>query len=79
MTAAARKMVPLLVAIMAWAFSTYLIIKGLKKIWKFEFHEAALIGLVIAVIVYLIIKPRISKRAATLTNRSIAVRSGPDI
>jgi len=68
MTAAARKMVPLLVAIMAWAFSTYLIIKGLKKIWKFEFHEAALIGLVIAVIVYLIIKPRISKRAATLQN-----------
>ena len=68
MSAAARKMVPLLVATMAWAFSTYLILKGLKKIWKFEFHEAALIGLAIAVVAYFIIKPRIYKRANNLQN-----------
>jgi PiT family inorganic phosphate transporter len=68
MTAAARKMVPLLVSLMAWAFSTYLILKGLKKIWKFEFLEAALIGLAIAVVVYFIVKPRINKRATTLKN-----------
>jgi len=68
MTAAARKMVPLLVSLMAWAFSTYLILKGLKKIWKFEFLEAALIGLAIAMVVYFIVKPRINKRATTLKN-----------
>lgn len=68
MTAAARKMVPLLVALMAWAFSTYLVIKGLKRIWKFEFYEAALIGFVIAIVVYFIIKPLIEKRANTLKN-----------
>jgi len=68
MTAAARKMVPLLVALMAWAFSTYLIIKGLKQIWKFNFHEAALIGLAIAVAVYFIVKPRINRRAQSLKN-----------
>jgi len=68
MTAAARKMVPLLVALMAWAFSTYLILKGLKKIWKFEFFEAALIGFVIAIVVYLVIKPVIIKRANSLKN-----------
>jgi PiT family inorganic phosphate transporter len=68
MTAAARKMVPVLVAIMAWAFSTYLIIKGLKHIWKFEFHEAALIGLAIAVVVYFIVQPGINKSANKLKN-----------
>ena len=68
MTAAARKMVPLLVALMAWAFSTYLVIKGLKRIWKFEFYEAALIGFVIAIAVYFIIKPIIIKRANSLQN-----------
>lgn len=68
MTAAARKMVPLLVALMAWAFSTYLILKGLKKIWKFEFHEAALIGFIIAIVVYFVIKPLIGKQAIKLKN-----------
>lgn len=68
MTAAARKMVPLLVALMAWAFSTYLVIKGLKRIWKFEFHEAALIGLAIAIAVYFVIKPFIINRANRLKN-----------
>jgi len=68
MTAAASKMVPLLVALMAWAFSTYLIIKGLKKIWKFEFYEAALIGFVIAIVVYFVVKPLIYKQANKLKN-----------
>mgnify|MGYP001813557085 CR=1 FL=1 len=31
MLAAAKKVVPLLLAVMAWSFSTYLILKGLKK------------------------------------------------
>ncbi len=31
--AAARKWVPIFVAIMSWAFVTYLTLKGLKKIW----------------------------------------------
>jgi len=56
------------VALMAWAFSTYLILKGLKKIWKFEFHEAALIGFIIAIVVYFVIKPLISKQANKLKN-----------
>lgn len=31
--AAMRKVIPIYVAIMAWAFATYLTLKGLKKIW----------------------------------------------
>ncbi|MDJ0740878.1 MAG: inorganic phosphate transporter [Gammaproteobacteria bacterium] len=57
MKVAAQKMVPLLVAIMAWAFSTYLILKGLKRLWKLEFGVAALLGLAIAIGIYLLVRP----------------------
>jgi inorganic phosphate transporter, PiT family len=70
---AARKMVPLLVALMAWAFSTYLIVKGLKKIWKVEFFEATLIGLVIAAVIYIIIRPMISNKANELDNDKASI------
>ncbi len=66
---AAQKVVPILLAIMAWAFSTYLILKGLKKLWKFDFITASLIGLAIAVVIYLITKPRIKVSAAKLQNK----------
>lgn len=68
MRAAAQRMVPLLVAIMTWAFSTYLILKGLKKIWKVEFLPAVGLGLVIAIVIYFIVRPRISKQADSLSN-----------
>ncbi|MDX1738530.1 MAG: inorganic phosphate transporter, partial [Alphaproteobacteria bacterium] len=41
---AARRWVPVLIAIMAWAFSTYLIMKGLKKLVKVDFEMALAIG-----------------------------------
>lgn len=66
--AAAAKMVPVYVAFMAWAFSTYLILKGLKKIIKIEFLMASLIGLLIAGAVYLLAKSLITKRCAELEN-----------
>ena len=34
---AAKRMVPILVSLMVLAFSTYLALKGLKKIWKIDF------------------------------------------
>ena len=45
---AANRMVPLLVAVMAWSFGTYLMLKGVKHIWEVSFGMAALIGLAIA-------------------------------
>lgn len=36
-TVSASRMVPIYVGIMAWAFSTYLILKGLKHLWKVPF------------------------------------------
>jgi PiT family inorganic phosphate transporter len=68
MLAAARRMVPLLVAIMTLAFSTYLILKGLKKIWKVEFPVALMIGFGIAIAIYLIARPWIASHSRNLTN-----------
>ncbi len=75
MVASAKKMVPILVSIMVWAFSTYLILKGLKKVWKTDFMTAAAVGLIIASIVYLTVKPMIARQAERLENSKASVNS----
>jgi len=71
--AAARRVVPLLVAVMAWAFSTYLVLKGLKKIWKTDFGTALLIGLAIAVGIYLLVRPLIRRSTRDMDNDKAAI------
>ncbi len=66
--AAAKRMVPYFIALMTWAFGTYLIMKGLKKIWKFDIIEAGLIGLGISVAVFFFVKPLVNRKADTLEN-----------
>lgn len=80
--AAARKWVPVFVAIMSWAFVTYLTLKGLKKIWpsivdvlvflpdakKPSFLIAAIFGLIVAGVVYIILKRTVGNRATNLHN-----------
>ncbi len=68
MNLAAKKAVPFMVAFMAWMFSTYLILKGLKKLYKFDFLTALGMGLAIAIFVYIIAKPLIKNLAAKLSN-----------
>ena len=79
---AAVKWVPVYVAIMSWAFVTYLTLKGLKKVWpsivdiliflpdtkKPTFLVAAIFGLIIAAIVYVIVKTVIAKKASSMEN-----------
>ena len=65
---AAQKIIPVLVAIMAWAFSVYLILKGLKKLWAVDFITASIIGLGIALAVMFIARPLIKKASTRLTN-----------
>ncbi|QOP46253.1 inorganic phosphate transporter [Sulfurimonas paralvinellae] len=76
---AAKEYVPIFVALMSWAFITYLVIKGLKKIWpqiieivntiplisleitkKPSFVTALIIGAVIGVVIYFILKRKLS-------------------
>jgi len=74
--------VPVFVAIMSWAFVTYLTLKGLKKIWPHivdiliflpqskqpSFTVAAILGLIVAIVVYFIVKKAVLTKAARIKN-----------
>lgn len=80
--AAAKKIVPILVSLMAAAFITYLTVKGLKKVWpvivdtlsflpqtkKPTFIVALLFGLIGAMITFVVVKPKISKKIMGMEN-----------
>ncbi|MCB1472900.1 MAG: inorganic phosphate transporter [Rhodobiaceae bacterium] len=63
---AARRMVPLLIAVMVWAFVTYLAMKGLKHIWKVGIVTAGGIGLVAAAAAFGLVRVRIGQVFASL-------------
>ncbi len=65
---AAKKWVPIYIAIMSWAFASYLIVKGLKHLVKVPLPLAIVIGALIAIGIYLFVKPLIEKKANTLPN-----------
>jgi PiT family inorganic phosphate transporter len=75
MLQAARRMVPVLMGIMALAFASYLALKGLKKIWKLDVSTALMIGAGVAVFIYAISKPWVKRRSEKLTNDKAAVNS----
>lgn len=86
---AAKKWVPIYVAIMSWAFVTYLTLKGLKKVWptvvdfvgflpdekKPSFMVAALLGVAVALIIYLLVRRSVSKASGSLENSRKSVNS----
>ena len=79
---AAVKWVPVFVAVMSWAFVTYLTLKGLKKVWptivdiliflpdtkKPTFVVAAIFGLIVAAIVYFVVRTTITRKASSIEN-----------
>ncbi|MFK5894216.1 MAG: inorganic phosphate transporter [Pseudomonadota bacterium] len=68
MLVAARKVVPFLIAAMVWAFTSYLMLKALNKIWKIDFISTLSMGLVLAIIIYFFVKPMIAKASKKLRN-----------
>ncbi|OUR65832.1 inorganic phosphate transporter [Methylophaga sp. 42_25_T18] len=89
---ASYKWVPVYVAIMSWAFVTYLVLKGLKKIWpsligmvndmtfftievtkKPTFTTAAIMGVVVAVVVFFWIKKSLKGKLSKLQNNRASV------
>ncbi len=66
MIAAARKVVPLLIGAMAWAFTTYLIMKGLKKLFKVDFLFALGLGFAVAVVIVFLVRPLIARASKGL-------------
>lgn len=65
---AARKFVPGLVALMAWAFSSYLLLKGLTQLWNPGAPTAFGLSLLIAAAVYQFTRKRINAKAKILPN-----------
>ncbi len=73
--AAARRWVPLLVAIMAGAFAYYLSVKGLKRVWHPSQVTTAMIGLVCFAITWLVMRPLIWRQSAGMENRNQSLRT----
>ncbi len=71
--AAAVQMVPVLVGLMVWMFSTYLILKGLKQLVEVEFAPALLIGLVIGAVVLVVVRLRLKAVSHRLESDKTAV------
>ncbi len=67
---AARFWIPVLLSFMVWAFGTYIILKGLKKIIHLSFIQASLFSAVIAVISYFILKPIIRAQVNRLAQKN---------
>jgi PiT family inorganic phosphate transporter len=72
--AAARLWVPILTAVMAGAFATYLSLKGLKRIIDVNMTTALLIGLGVAVATQLLTKPLIRRQSEGLENRKKSLK-----
>lgn len=73
LVASARRFVPWLVAIMAWAFGTYLMIKGVTKVVSVDFLGATLVGLAFAIAVFVLVRIRVGQKAATMENNAEGV------
>ena len=71
----ARTFVPWLVAIMAWAFGTYLMVKGVKKVVEVDFLGASLVGFGVAAVIFFIMRGVVGRRASTMENSSEGVNS----
>ncbi|WP_170332637.1 inorganic phosphate transporter [Ruegeria arenilitoris] len=73
--AAARRWVPILVAVMAAAFSTYLAVKGLKRIVKIELEMALLIGLASGLLVWSVTVPWVRRKSEGMENRTKSLKT----
>ncbi|MFA5682958.1 MAG: inorganic phosphate transporter [Lysobacteraceae bacterium] len=65
---AARRAVPILIGFMAWAFTSYLLLKGLSKVVKVSPLLAMTAGLAMGVATMLFLGWRIGRRAPGLSN-----------
>jgi len=72
---AARKVVPFMIGIMTWAFTTYIALKGIKKLISIDFTHALLIGLVAGLVAIVIVRPIINKAAPKLENSNAGVNT----
>ena len=73
--AAAKRWVPILIAVMAAVFSCYLAMKGFKRIWRPNFWAVGAIGIGVFFLAYAMLKPWIARRAEGMENRNRSLRT----
>ncbi len=69
MLTAGSRYVPILLGIMAWAFTSYIILKGIKKLIKVEVPLAIGIGFLAAMLTYFVTRPLIVRASKNLENK----------
>ncbi|MCB1515748.1 MAG: inorganic phosphate transporter [Hyphomicrobiaceae bacterium] len=72
--AAARRWVPMLLAIMAGAFAAYLMMKGLKKVWTASASEVTIYSLLVFAGSIVVLRPIIRHQSEGLENRNQSLR-----
>ncbi len=72
--AAARRWVPMLVAIMAGAFACYLMIKGFKRIWRPDTTTVIIVSLAVFAASWAIVHPLIRRQSEGMENRNQSLR-----
>jgi len=72
---AARKWVPILVGVMISAFSMYLMMKGVKKIWKADMPVVIAIGIAAFFLTVIPVRKAVIRASATMTGRRKEIAS----
>ncbi len=75
MVSAGRRWIPIFLGVMVSVFSVYLVIKGLKKVWKPDLAMIATMGIGIFVVASAVLRPLIARAVQGLENRRAAVNS----
>jgi PiT family inorganic phosphate transporter len=68
MTEAAARAVPLLIAVMAWAFGAYMMLKGLGQLVKVSFPVALAAGAGVAVVAWVLVRKPVARLAQAQEN-----------
>lgn len=75
MVAAARRMVPILIGLMAFSFTTYLILKGFNKIWSLDVLPAFGIGIGVGFVTYWFVGRSIAGKFDLLENSKASINT----
>ncbi|MCW5653733.1 inorganic phosphate transporter [Hydrogenophaga sp.] len=67
-TEAASRVVPILIAMMVWAYTAYMLLKGLGQLVKVGLPVAALVATVVSVVVWVLIRKPIARMAMRQEN-----------
>lgn len=73
--AAARRWVPVLIALMAGVFAGYLAIKGLSRVWRPDAFSVAAISVFVFALVYAVVRPLIRRQSEGMENRNQSLRT----